>query len=132
MQIFLTFTSPIGFLNKTRLPIVEALYEYKNIHIRNVDLETYAENTPAQEWIKLRRLHDSKHIRAHVSDFMRLISLYRFGGQYLDLDTVMLKNISDLGVNYAGAQSNYSVANAVINLDINTEIGKLIAESCIK
>lgn len=132
LNIFLTFTSPVGLLNKTRIPIVDALYEYNNIFIRNVDLESYTDNTPAVGWVREGKLYQSKHMRAHVSDFMRLVSLYRFGGQYLDLDTVMLKNITNLGVNYAGAEDGYYVANAVINIDINTAIGKQVAEACLK
>lgn len=46
---------------------------YKNIHIRNVKLEEYVENTPAQEWIKKGMLFQSQHMRAHVSDFMRTV-----------------------------------------------------------
>lgn len=40
----------------------------------------------------------------------------------------MLKNISNIGVNYAGAESITSVANAVINLDIKTHIGRMLGE----
>lgn len=54
--------------------------------------------------------------------------MYRFGGQYLDLDTIMLKNISNIGVNFAGAETHDSVANAVMNLDPHTEIGHKLGE----
>lgn len=59
-------------------------------------------------------------------------SLYRFGGLYLDLDTVMLKNVSMLGSNFAGAETDDSVANAVINLDIKSKIGQKLSELFLK
>lgn len=64
----------------------------------------------------------------YINCFFLFQSLYRFGGQYLDLDTVMLKNISLLGPNFAGAETFDSVANAVINLDPHTEIGHKLGE----
>ncbi len=73
MNVFLTYTSEIGLLNKTRLPLIDALLSYKNIHIRNVDLMTYPEKTPAEDWIKKGLLFESKYMSAHVSDFMRLV-----------------------------------------------------------
>lgn len=63
-----------------------------------------------------------------ISILYFLCSLYRWGGQYLDLDTVMIKNISKLGVNFAGAEDGYYVNNAVVNIDIKTDIGKKVSE----
>lgn len=73
MNIILTYTSAVGFLNESRLPLIDALLQYKNVNIRNVDLETYPEGTPAEDWIKNGKLFTSKHMIAHVSDFMRLV-----------------------------------------------------------
>lgn len=49
----------------------------------------------------------------------------------MDLDTIMIKNISDLGVNFSGAEDKYYVANAVMNMDKNTQIGSKIADLCL-
>lgn len=66
------------------------------------------------------------HLLYNIISLFR--SLYRFGGQYLDLDTIVMKNISNLGVNFAGAETSDSVANAVMNLDPKTEIGRSFGE----
>lgn len=50
----------------------------------------------------------------------------------MDLDTIMLKNISSVGSNYAGAESKTSIYNAVINLDIKTHIGRKLGELFIE
>lgn len=55
------------------MPLLNALMSYNNIFIRNVDLIEYAKNTPAEEWIKQGELYNSKFMKAHVSDFMRLV-----------------------------------------------------------
>lgn len=59
-------------------------------------------------------------------------SLYKYGGTYFDLDVISLRNISQLGTNFAGAEHDFSVANAVINVDRKTETGIKFAESCIE
>lgn len=43
----------------------------------------------------------------------------------------MLKNISLLGVNFAGAEDGFYVNNAVVNIDIKTEIGKKVSTQWI-
>lgn len=49
----------------------------------------------------------------------------------MDLDTLMLKNISSLGSNYAGPESSYTVAAGILDVDIKTEIGRRVAEECL-
>lgn len=73
LRIFLTFSAIVGFLNTSRLPIIDALLSYTNINIRNVDMINYARDTPADMWIKENKMFKSKHLKAHVSDFLRLI-----------------------------------------------------------
>lgn len=61
-----------------------------------------------------------------------IFSLYKYGGLYLDLDTVMIKNISSLGSNYAGPESKSTVANGIMHMDPKTNIGRKVAEGCLK
>lgn len=68
----------------------------------------------------------------HNIIILYILSLYKYGGLYLDLDVIMLKNVTDLGINFAGAEHDLSVANAVINVDRSTEIGSNFAKSCIE
>lgn len=47
---------------------------YPNIHWRHVNLWTYANNTPAQEWIHDEsQLLNSTYFVVHASDFLRLV-----------------------------------------------------------
>lgn len=50
----------------------------------------------------------------------------------MDLDTIMIKNISKLGANYAGIESEFVIANGILNLDPKTEIGLKIAEETLQ
>lgn len=135
LNVFLTFAAPVGFVNKTDLPLIDILLSYKNVRMRNNDIIKYAEDTVLEDWIRNGLIYDSGFFYAHVSDYLRLISLYKFGGLYLDLDTITVKNVSSLGVNYAGPESDFNstlIANGIMHLDPKTQIGKEVAEKCLK
>ncbi|XP_049803114.1 lactosylceramide 4-alpha-galactosyltransferase-like isoform X1 [Schistocerca nitens] len=52
----------------------------------------------------------------HASDVMRLVALWKYGGLYLDLDFVILRNLSKMGENWIAAESNYTLANGAMHM----------------
>lgn len=96
-------------------------------------------DTPAARWFrKLREgLQDPGEINLmqNLSNIMRLVALYKYGGVYLDTDMIVLKSFSDLR-NTVGAQSMNLVNgkwtrlnNAVLVFDRNhTVVLKFIRE----
>lgn len=53
--------------------------------------------------------------------------MYKYGGLYLDLDTITIKNISHLGSNYAGVDTMHPnckfINNNVLHFDTKTFVG---------
>lgn len=47
---------------------------------------------------------------------LRLVSLYRYGGIYIDSDVVVLRNIGALPLNYVAAENSKLLGNAVIGV----------------
>ncbi|XP_059620048.1 lactosylceramide 4-alpha-galactosyltransferase-like [Phlebotomus argentipes] len=129
-DVFVLFASPVGFLNKTSLPLIDALKSYDNIHFRNVNLWNYAVGTPIADWIRDGQIFYSSYMNSHVSDFLRYLSLYKWGGTYLDLDVIVKVNFDTVPSNYAGAESEDFVAAGIINLDYDG-FGHEIAEMCL-
>lgn len=128
------FASPRGLYNDSAEPIpppIAALQTYPNIFLRNIDLWSYAADTPMERWLARGHLFSSLYLNSHVSDFLRYLTLYRYGGTYMDLDVVVQRNLSAIAPNYAGAESPSFVAAGVINLDHNG-IGHVIAELCVR
>ncbi|XP_031632385.1 lactosylceramide 4-alpha-galactosyltransferase-like [Contarinia nasturtii] len=133
-DVFVMFASPVGcVLNETtaRPPIISALESYANINFRNINLWTYAANTPLEHWFLSDKLFFSEYLNSHVSDFLRYVSLYKFGGLYLDLDVIVQKTIENMNANYAGAESENFVAAGVINFE-HDGIGHEIADMCVR
>lgn len=50
---------------------------------------------------------------------LRILSVYRFGGIYLDLDMMVLRSLEDVHPNYVGAETETSICNGVISLEPN-------------
>lgn len=129
-EIFVLFTSQVGFRNKTALPIIDALLTYKNIHFNYLNLTSYASHTPLEKWMKSGELFRSMYVNSHTSDILRYLSLWKYSGTYLDLDVVMMKPLSSIKSNFAGAESDRFVAAGIINLE--DESGHEIADMCVK
>ena len=58
-EVFVLFTSQVGFRNTTVLPIIDALLSYPNVHINYLNLTQYAEHTPLDKWMKTGELFRS-------------------------------------------------------------------------
>ncbi|XP_034474391.1 lactosylceramide 4-alpha-galactosyltransferase-like [Drosophila innubila] len=66
-----------------------------------------------------------------MSDLLRMLTLFRFGGIYLDMDVVLLRSLEQVPFNYAGAESDTHVAIGVVSLS-PTGFGHEFAASCLR
>ncbi|KAH8294639.1 hypothetical protein KR018_000710 [Drosophila ironensis] len=112
-------------------PLIKALNAYKNIRLRHLHLWRFAAGTPIEKWLKTGKIFKSKHLYPHVSDLLRYLTLYRFGGIYLDLDVVVLRSLEKMPPNFTGAETNKSLACGVMKMD-NNGVGHRIAASCLQ
>lgn len=126
-DIFIIFAAQVGFnAKKSYSPVINALKTYPNVHFRTVDWYKYAIGTPAEQWIKKDIIFKSKYFNVHLSDLLRLVTLYKFGGVYFDLDFVIQSNLDNLSPNFAGAQIENDINNAVFGFERNGVGHKLI------
>ncbi|XP_037960942.1 lactosylceramide 4-alpha-galactosyltransferase [Teleopsis dalmanni] len=131
LDVFVLFASPTYQTNQTlHHPVIKALLSYPNIFLRNLNMWTYAANTPIHEWFLDGELFKSKYVISHISDFLRFLTLYRWGGTYLDMDIIMLQTIEDIAPNFSGAESDRFIAAGVINFAPDG-FGHDIAAKCL-
>lgn len=107
------------------------LSTYTNIKFLRLNITNYGNGTPLADWMRDGKMFDSDYINSHLSDVLRYLTLYKYGGTYLDLDVVVLKNLDEAGVNYSGAESNEDVAAGFMNME-PTGFGHQVAEMCVK
>ncbi|XP_051858868.1 lactosylceramide 4-alpha-galactosyltransferase-like isoform X2 [Drosophila albomicans] len=130
-QVFLLFATPTYTLDDQNDPILDALRSYKNVNLRYLNIWRYVKDTPIEKWFKEGHLFRSKFLTEHMSDLLRLITLYRFGGIYMDLDVVVLRSMELVPLNYVGAHDNVTLGNAVISVEprgIGHEISELFLD----
>lgn len=114
-DVYILYLSPVGFpRDKPDTPIITALRSYKNIHFRNVNIYKYSQNTPAEQWIKQDRIFTSENFVVHLSDYLRFVTLYKFGGIYEDLDFINIKTFNNLPPNFAADQNDEYINNSAI------------------
>uniref|UniRef100_A0A1A9WK41 Alpha 1,4-glycosyltransferase domain-containing protein n=1 Tax=Glossina brevipalpis TaxID=37001 RepID=A0A1A9WK41_9MUSC len=130
-NIYVLYASPRYQLsNISTDPILNAISSYKNVYFRNLNMWTYAATTPMYEWLKDGELFKSSYVFSHTSDFLRYLTLWRWGGTYLDMDTIMLRSIEDMPANFVGAESGHALAAGVMNF-AKEGFGHEIAELCL-
>uniref|UniRef100_A0A182SSX3 Alpha 1,4-glycosyltransferase domain-containing protein n=1 Tax=Anopheles maculatus TaxID=74869 RepID=A0A182SSX3_9DIPT len=130
-NVYVLFAAPVGFRNRTTQPILDALLEYRNVHLRYTNLTTYANETPLEEWMESGEIYRSLYLNSHLSDVMRYLTLYKYGGTYLDLDVIVQQSFEKLEPNYAGAESVRWVAAGVINFEPKG-YGHELADMCVR
>lgn len=89
----------------------------------------YSAETPMAMWFQSDQLYRSKYLNSHTSDFLRFATMFKFGGIYLDLDVVVLRNFDELPSNFAAAESSRFVAVGAMGFQSNGA-GHIIAKQC--
>lgn len=125
-EVFVIFTSKerLDRLNETE--DVKALWLYPNVHFNFLDIAEFSKSTPLEDFVKRGRLETSSHKTTHTSDVLRLLLLWKYGGTYLDLDTIVRRDIGSVASNFACPVTDTYLNPAVLNLDRGD--GREIAE----
>ncbi|KAH8376752.1 hypothetical protein KR093_001151, partial [Drosophila rubida] len=124
-QVFVLFANPQRIDPQDKF--VRIIRSYGNVHLRQLNVWRYVRNTPVEDWI----IRDNKFISSfpteHTSDLLRLLTLHRFGGIYMDMDVVVLRNMENLPLNYVGTELDSIIVNSVMSFD-PTGIGHEVVE----
>ncbi len=86
IQIFMT-TNQLDYSS----PWLSVLQNYGNVSVVLVDLDEYFANTQLETWYKEQEWTTSMYKIVHLSDYIRVVTLQKGGGMYMDLDIVTIK-----------------------------------------
>lgn len=129
--VFVLFASPRGVIANYTPRHIQTLLDLPNVYFRNIDIWRYAADTSAEDWLADEQLMWSQHSTAHVSDFLRYMTLYLFPGTHLDLDMVVMKPLYLLPFTFAGLQENYTVAAGILRFGGASD-GRNVATKCLE
>lgn len=130
LDVFVLFSYEVGYFNKTPLPLIDALLTYKNVFLRQFKVEDYVKQTPLEEWFKTGKISSSRYYVYHVSDILRVLTLWRYTGTYLDGDVIVRKPVSAVGTNFACIQADGLINSAIFSFD--GKLGRTLAERNFK
>lgn len=68
---------------------MHTLRSYRNIFFRRVNIQNYCLSTPAEALMASDQIFQSSFLTETLSDILRFVALFRFGGIYLDTDTIV-------------------------------------------
>ncbi|KAJ8728399.1 hypothetical protein PYW08_016784 [Mythimna loreyi] len=128
-QVFVMFSAPVSEAVYQRSPIAK-LRRFANIKMARVHISDYARNTPLEALVASAPFNRSKWQVEHTSDILRYLTLYKWGGVYLDTDMLVVKSLTPLGHNWVAKESNDLVNAAVIAISMD-HLGRKLAEALI-
>lgn len=98
--------------------MTKVLLSYENIHIKYLNPYEFSKGTAIEGLIKSDKILSSKYSIAHMADAMRVLTLDKYAGLYLDLDVFSLVPLSVINqVNIACPEGKNIITNAVIYID---------------
>lgn len=124
-DIFVLFASPVKNGSDTEAAM-KALNNYTNIFFRNNDLWLYTKGTVAERLLKYFEFKGRTFLGAHLTEILQYVSLFRWGGIYMDPKVIVLKSFENFPRNFAGASYDNLVGSGVLGLSIDGP-GRFIA-----
>jgi mannosyltransferase OCH1-like enzyme len=92
------------------------LTSYKNVRFKYIYVPEFTANSPIQDFIISEKFNRTQFYNDHLSDALRLVALWRYGGVYLDNDFFVTKSLDILKPNYATKDGDH-FNSAVLSLD---------------
>ncbi|CAK1596552.1 unnamed protein product [Parnassius mnemosyne] len=129
-QIHVLFSSPVSEAALDELSLKQ-LTIFDNIRFSRIHIVKYAEGTPVADLVNSGALNNTQWKISHTSDVLRFLTLYKWGGIYLDLDVVVAKPLDYLTKNWAARESDTAVATGALAFS-RDKIGRRIAAATIR
>jgi lactosylceramide 4-alpha-galactosyltransferase len=88
-KLYLLYTcSVIGNIGDSP-EYVKQMLSYPNVRIWKLVIPDYFKGTPLETWEFMGKVRSSNWPLSHTSDVLHFITLWKYGGTYLDMDFVM-------------------------------------------
>lgn len=91
LNVFVLFLASNQFSETTR-KLANILATYDNVYIRRVRLSTYVGETPMEDWFNInidQLLKNRKWMHERLYDYIRMVTLWKFGGVTLNFNGVV-------------------------------------------
>ena len=90
-RVYLLYSCPIHGRLEDSTKYVQTIFTYPNVHLWKLEIKRHFSKTPLENWNFRAALMNSLWPKEHASDVLRFLTLWKYGGTYLDMDIVILK-----------------------------------------
>jgi len=90
-KVYLLYTCSIKGKLGDSPEYVKQMLSYPNVRIWKLVISDYIKGTPVETWDFFGKIRSSDWPVAHASDILRFITLWKYGGTYVDMDFVVRK-----------------------------------------
>lgn len=117
-DIYVLFASPRYEIDKESSLLMILLNSIGNVHFLNNDIWQYVEKTPTKDWLSTEEIFDSYKPQRQLSNFLRLVTLWKFNATFIDFNMISLTTLDNM-TNFAGIfhEGQNLIGNKVLNLD---------------
>lgn len=129
-HVHMLFSGPVSSYALRRSCLAKLL-RYGNVRLFRIQLEEYAKGTPVQSLVETSPFEKTTWKVEHTSDVLRYLTLYKFGGVYMDSDVIVVKSFDTLASNWAARESGYAVDSGLMSLSRDA-LGRQVAEASIQ
>ncbi|KAG5667424.1 hypothetical protein PVAND_015404 [Polypedilum vanderplanki] len=118
MEVYLFLATNKSDVVLNHNDFLDVLLSYPNIHIRYINTSEYTNGTKLQNFFEIHDLSKSPHRIEHTSDILRILTLNKYGGLYMDLDVLSIFPIRMIDkINFVCLERSTHFSNAIIKLD---------------
>lgn len=128
-EIYVLFSVPVTEY-ELKTGCLADLLQIPNVKFLRVHAAEYSRGTVVQSML-LNDVLQSRFRIQHTADILRILTLNKWGGIYLDTDTIVTKSLEDLPANFVAKESADEVASAIISF-AKDEVGTNVTKSIIK
>jgi hypothetical protein len=90
-KVYLLYSCPMNGRFEESSPYVQSLLAYPNVKLWKLNVTGLLSKTPLEKWNFEAAIASSHWPMEHSSDVIRILTLWKYGGIYLDLDILVLK-----------------------------------------
>lgn len=87
-----------------------------DIEVKKYNMVDIAQGTTVERFLKKERSSPASG-EEHWSDLLRLLLMYKYGGLYMDIDSIVVKPMINLGPNVLGLDSENNVNKAIMRFE---------------
>ncbi|CAH0701005.1 unnamed protein product [Spodoptera exigua] len=128
-QVYVLFSSPVTN-HALKTTCLKYLQEFPNIHLLRIHVAEFSKGSIVQS-ILLNDVKYSSYPVEHTADILRILTLHKWGGVYLDTDIIVTRSLEHLPLNFIAEENYGDIASGVMAFGTD-DVGRNVTGEVLK